>query len=108
MNRSSKWPARMNIPGVAMSVVPLGVGIKCLYQLSALTGWTSLPWLHRLIQPTLILMGNDDPIVPLINGHILTRLIRGARLQIMQDGHLFFVTKPQETALLVEHFIAEE
>jgi hypothetical protein len=53
-------------------------------------------------------VGNDDPIVPLINGHILTRLIRGARLQIMQDRHLFFVTKPQETALLVEHFIAEE
>jgi hypothetical protein len=54
------------------------------------------------------IVGNDDPIVPLINGHILTRLIRGARLQIMQDRHLFFVTKPQETALLVEHFIAEE
>jgi poly(3-hydroxyalkanoate) depolymerase len=79
-----------------------------LYQLLALAGWTSLPWLHTLNQPTLVLMGNDDPIVPLINGKILTRLIRGARLQIMQDGHLFFVTKPQETALVVERFIAEE
>ena len=78
-----------------------------LYQLLALTGWSSLPWLHKLIQPTLVLMGNDDPIVPLINGQILTRLIRGARLQIMQDGHLFFVTKPQETALIVARFIAE-
>jgi hypothetical protein len=46
--------------------------------------------------------------VPLINGQILTRLIRGARLQIIQDGHLFFVTKPQETALMVERFIAED
>jgi poly(3-hydroxyalkanoate) depolymerase len=79
-----------------------------LYQLLALAGWTSLPWLHTLNQPTLILMGNDDPIVPLINGQILTRLIRGARLQIMQDGHLFFVTRPQETALIVERFVAEE
>jgi poly(3-hydroxyalkanoate) depolymerase len=79
-----------------------------LYQLLALAGWTSLPWLHTLNQPTLILMGNDDPIVPLINGQILTRLIRDARLQIVQDGHLFFVTKPQETALMVERFIAEQ
>jgi poly(3-hydroxyalkanoate) depolymerase len=79
-----------------------------LYQLLALAGWTSLPWLHTLNQPTLILMGNDDPIVPLINGQILTRLIRGSRLQILQDGHLFFVTKPQETALMVEGFIADE
>src|SRR5260370_41751903 len=78
-----------------------------LYQLLALTGWSSLPWLHKLIQPTLVLMGNVAPIVPLINGQILTRLIRGARLQIMQDGHLFFVTKPQETALIVARFIAE-
>jgi poly(3-hydroxyalkanoate) depolymerase len=79
-----------------------------LYQLLAFAGWTSLPWLHTLNQPTLILMGNDDPIVPLINGQILTRLIRGARLQILQDGHLFFVTKPQETAQIVDRFIAQE
>src|SRR6476661_8112706 len=31
-----------------------------LYQLLAMTGWTSLPWLWSLPQPTLILMGSDD------------------------------------------------
>ena len=36
-----------------------------LGQLYAITGWTSLPWLHRLPQPTLVLAGDDDPIVPL-------------------------------------------
>ena len=73
-----------------------------LYQLLALAGWTSLPWLHKLTQPTLVLMGKDDPLVPLVNGRILARLIRNARLEIIDDGHLFFVTKPQETAGIVQ------
>src|SRR6266478_569149 len=46
-----------------------------LYQLLAMSGWTSLPWLWSLPQPTLVLMGRDDPLVPPINGHILAGLI---------------------------------
>ncbi len=42
-----------------------------LYQLLAMAGWTSLPWLRSLAQPTLVLMGRDDPLVPVINGQIL-------------------------------------
>jgi acyl dehydratase len=38
-----------------------------LGQLYAISGWTSLPWLHRLQQPTLVLAGDDDPIVPLVS-----------------------------------------
>jgi poly(3-hydroxyalkanoate) depolymerase len=79
-----------------------------LYQLLALAGWTSLPWLHTLTQPTLVLMGTDDPLVPLVNGRILARLIRNARLEIIDDGHLFFVTKPQETAGIVQRFVCRE
>ena len=45
-----------------------------LYQLLAMTGWTSLPWLWSLPQPTLVLMGRDDPLVPVINGRVLARL----------------------------------
>ena len=40
------------------------------WQLFAASGWTSIHWLHRLPQPTLILTGDDDPIVPPINGRI--------------------------------------
>src|SRR5580693_1847579 len=32
-----------------------------LYQLLAMAGWTSLPWLWTLKQPALILAGRDDP-----------------------------------------------
>jgi poly(3-hydroxyalkanoate) depolymerase len=78
-----------------------------LYQLLAVAGWTSLPWLWSLRQPTLILMGRDDPLVPPINGHLLEALIPNAELQMIDDGHLFIVTKPAETAALIEAFLAD-
>ncbi|MGY3496372.1 poly(3-hydroxyalkanoate) depolymerase [Bradyrhizobium sp. USDA 4502] len=78
------------------------------YQLLAMTGWTSLPWLWSLPQPTLILMGRDDPLVPPINGHIMASLIPNAELLLIDDGHMFMVTRPVETARLVEAFLADE
>ena len=77
-----------------------------LYQLLAMTGWSSLPWLWSLPQPTLILMGSDDPLVPPINGRILGRLIPNAQLRMIDDGHLFMVTRPAETARFIEEFLA--
>ena len=78
-----------------------------LYQLLAMSGWTSLPWLWSLPQPTLVLMGRDDPLVPPINGHILAGLIPNAELQMIDDGHLFIVTRPAETAAVIEAFLAD-
>ncbi len=63
---------------------------------------------RSLPQPTLVLMGRDDLLVPIINGQILARLIPGARLQIIDDGHLFFVTQPQATAPILERFLSNE
>jgi poly(3-hydroxyalkanoate) depolymerase len=79
-----------------------------LFQLLALTGWTSLPWLWSLRQPTLVLMGSDDPLVPPVNGRILAALIPNAELRMIDDGHLFLVTRPAETAGLIEAFLADE
>src|SRR5206468_7089779 len=79
-----------------------------LYQLLAMTGWTSLPWLWSLPQPTLILMGSDDPLVPSINGRILALFIPNAQLRMIDDGHLFMVTRPAETAAIIEEFLADQ
>jgi poly(3-hydroxyalkanoate) depolymerase len=79
-----------------------------LYQLLAMIGWTSLPWLWSLRQPTLVLMGSQDPLVPVINGHILARLIPNAQLRTIDDGHLFMVSRPAETAAIIEEFLAGE
>jgi poly(3-hydroxyalkanoate) depolymerase len=84
-----------------------GRSLGYLYQLLAMSGWTSLPWLWSLPQPTLVLMGRDDPLVPAINGQILASLIPNAELRMIEDGHLFIVTRPAETAALIEAFLAD-
>jgi len=77
-----------------------------LGQLYAITGWTSLPWLHKLPQPTLVLNGDDEPIVPLVNGRILARRIPDARLHVVRGGgHLFLLERPAESADLVAEFL---
>ena len=78
-----------------------------LSQLFAIGGWTSVPWLHRLPQPTLVIAGDDDPIVPPVNGRILARLIPDARLHIVPGGgHLFLLERPAEIAKVVTGFLA--
>lgn len=75
------------------------------YQMLGGVGWTSLPWLCLLRQPTLILHGDDDPIVPLINAHILHRLIPNSRLYIFHDGHLGLGTSAREITPVIEQFL---
>jgi pimeloyl-ACP methyl ester carboxylesterase len=75
-------------------------------QLFATFGWTSLFWLPLLPQRTLVMAGRDDPLVPTLNSHILAALIRDARLVLLDDGHLFMLTSPIETARLVTEFLA--
>ena len=76
-----------------------------LSQLYAISGWTSMPWLHKLRQPTLVLGGDDDPIVPLVNGRILAWRIPNARFHVIRGGHLFLLERPAETADLVASFL---
>jgi poly(3-hydroxyalkanoate) depolymerase len=80
-----------------------------LGQLYAISFWTGLPWLWRLRQHTLVLVGDDDPIVPVVNGKILTRVIPHARLEIIRGGgHLFLLERPTEIAALVADFLKRE
>jgi poly(3-hydroxyalkanoate) depolymerase len=79
-----------------------------LYQQLALWGWSSLPWLAALRQPTLVLAGRDDPIVPLVNARVLAMLIPRARLQVFDDGHLFLLTRPERIAPLLRDFLGHD
>ena len=74
-------------------------------QLIAVLGWSSLPWLRSLPQPTLVMAGTDDPLVPVANGRILAHLIPDARLVTIDDGHLFLVTSADRSAGLVSDFL---
>jgi poly(3-hydroxyalkanoate) depolymerase len=81
-------------------------GLGYVYQLLALVGWSSLPWLRLIRQPTLVLMGRDDPLVPVANGYILSRLIPNAHLEIVDDGHLFLITQADAVAPRIERFLS--
>jgi poly(3-hydroxyalkanoate) depolymerase len=78
------------------------------YQLLAAVGWTSLPLLPLVRQPTLILAGDDDPIIPLINARVMHRLIPRSELTIYHGGHLDLVTQAGRLAPIVEAFLTGE
>ncbi len=94
------------------SIAPFSVSPSVrgyLDQLYAISFWTGLPWLWRLSQPTLVLTGDDDPIVPVINGRILARIIPNAQLEIIRGaGHLFLLERPAEIATLVADFLTPD
>lgn len=78
-----------------------------MWQLSALRRWTSLPWLHQLRQRTLILAGDDDPIIPLVNAKMIASRIPDGRLHVVDGGgHLFLFTRAEEMAGLIKDFLA--
>jgi poly(3-hydroxyalkanoate) depolymerase len=76
-----------------------------LYQLTASAGWTSLPVLRLIRQPTLILAGDDDPIIPLANARLMAALLPDARLHVYPDGHLGLLTRATELAPVVSDFL---
>jgi poly(3-hydroxyalkanoate) depolymerase len=84
----------------------LGSALGYFYQMLGGVGWTSIPWLHKLQQPTLILHGNDDPLVPLAYAKIMHRLIPYSKLYIFHDGHLGLGTSAQELAQVVDQFLS--
>ena len=76
-----------------------------LYQLAAGAGWSSLPLLPLIRQPTLLLAGDDDPIIPLVNARIMRRLLPDAELHIYHGGHLGLLTEAAELAPVVDRFL---
>ena len=79
-----------------------------IYQLLAGAGWTSYFFLPRIKLPTLILMGEDDPLVPPVNGRILEKRLPNATLELVDCGHMFVLTQAERVADRIEEFIHEE
>jgi pimeloyl-ACP methyl ester carboxylesterase len=75
-------------------------------QMLAGWGWSSLPWLPFVRQPTLVLTGSDDPLIRVVNGRVLAALLPHATLHVFDDGHLGLVTKADELAPIVADFLA--
>jgi poly(3-hydroxyalkanoate) depolymerase len=102
---SEELQSEYEIVREAAPALRLGGSHGYLYQLLAGVGWTSLPWLWLIRQPTLILAGNKDPIVPPINAKIMQRLIPRSKLYIFNGGHMGLLTHTKELAHIVEQFL---
>jgi poly(3-hydroxyalkanoate) depolymerase len=76
-----------------------------LFQLLAGAVWTSLPFLGLIKQPTLILSGDDDPIIPVANAHLMARLIRHAELHVYHGGHVELVTEAPTLTPIITEFL---
>jgi poly(3-hydroxyoctanoate) depolymerase len=77
-----------------------------LGQLYAIAGWSSMPWLLRLRTRTLVLAGEDDPIIPLSGARLLAQLMPNATMRVIRGGgHLFLLDESQLSARLVDDFL---
>jgi poly(3-hydroxyalkanoate) depolymerase len=83
----------------------LGPARGYYYQLLSGAGWTSLPLLPWLRQPTLILAGDDDPIIPLVNVRIMHQLMPHSELHIYPGGHLELAADAGRLAPIVDAFL---
>ena len=85
-------------------ISPLSIGY--LYQHTAALGFTTLPLLPLIRQRTLVLTGDDDPIIPVANGRILAAGIPHATLHVYHGGHVELVTRPSLLTPLITSFLA--
>jgi poly(3-hydroxyoctanoate) depolymerase len=77
-----------------------------LYRLAGAVGWSSLPWLHRLTALTLVVHGDDDPIVPLVNARVVACVVPDARLHVARGGgHLLMLDSTAEVLPVIKAFL---
>lgn len=76
-------------------------------QLLASMSWTTLPVLRLISQQTLVIAGDDDPLVPIVNAKLLARSIRRSRLHIHAGGHFDPLLEPQIVAPTIGAFLRD-
>src|SRR5271170_1709763 len=78
-----------------------------LHQLLAGSVWSSLFALPALRQETLIVAGTDDPIIPVVNAHIMKCLLPRSRLHLHSGGHIDLMQNAAELAPVIETFLRQ-
>ena len=84
---------------------PLGYAL----QMTAFSTFHSLPWLHRVEHPTLILTGTDDRLVPMANSAVLAAYLPNARLRVFERwGHYLLHDPASGAAATVADFLGAQ
>lgn len=80
-----------------------------LGQMVSLSRWSGLPLLARIPHPTLVVTGDDDPLSPVANAMLLTRLLPQARMLVVPgEGHLLFLSPQSPVLAPVREFLTAE
>jgi pimeloyl-ACP methyl ester carboxylesterase len=75
-------------------------------QIAAASLWSSLPWLSRLTQETLVITGTADPLVPAANASILaSRMPRAQIYRVHRGGHMCLLDRAAEVGPVVAAFL---
>jgi poly(3-hydroxyalkanoate) depolymerase len=69
--------------------------------------WSSLRFLPKIFHETLVICGDDDPLVPVTNGKMLAERIPRARLEVVErGGHLLLWDDAERVAPRIDRFVA--
>jgi pimeloyl-ACP methyl ester carboxylesterase len=69
-------------------------------------GWSSWSFLPDIPHETLVVCGDDDPLVPLVNARMLAERIPRARLEVVERaGHLLLWDEPERIAPQIGRFV---
>lgn len=77
-------------------------------QIRAVLGWVGVRHLRRLEVPTLVVHGDRDGLVPLVNARLCAALVPGARLDVVRGaGHFILSDAPNAVAERVAGFLTD-
>jgi pimeloyl-ACP methyl ester carboxylesterase len=78
-------------------------------QLAAILLWTSYRRLPRITAPTLVVHGDQDRLVPMVNGRVVAKRIRGAQFKVIQNaGHILTTDQPEACAQKIQEFLRSQ
>ena len=76
-------------------------------QWMGIAGWSSKPFLDKITHETLVISGDEDPLVPLENAQLLARHIPNATLEVVErGGHLLLMDDAVNLAERIGRFLA--
>lgn len=96
---------RLNAIGQRRRLPPNGYGYAM--QLLGGMGWSSWSFLPEIPHETLVICGDDDPLVPIANCRMLADRIPRAELEIVERaGHLLLWDEPERVAPRIDRFFS--
>jgi pimeloyl-ACP methyl ester carboxylesterase len=78
-----------------------------MQQLYAISGWSSRSWLAEVRHQTLIMHGDDDPLVPVANAHRMAERMPNAHVHVVRGGgHLFLIDETESVIGPLSDFLS--